>query len=163
MKTVIVYYSMSGNCEYAAKKIAEKTGADLIRLLPEKTYPDSGFRKFLWGGKSAVMGETPALKPYSFDPEKYDRIIFGFPVWASNPTPPIRTFIRDNKAGISGKRIAAFTCFSGGGADKALEKLKKLLGRDTLEAELILTDPLTKTDQENDKAVSDFCGKLENR
>ncbi|MBR6089743.1 MAG: hypothetical protein IKP86_07405 [Anaerolineaceae bacterium] len=160
MKTAIVYYSMSGNCEFTAKKIAERTGADLIRLEPEKTYPDSGFRKFFWAGKSAVMGETPALKPYEFDASKYDRIIFGFPVWASNPTPPIRTFIRDNGSAIRGKKLAAFTCYSGGGADKALEKLKKLLGTGSLEAELILIDPMTKNDPANEAEIERFCEKF---
>jgi flavodoxin len=160
MKSAIVYYSMSGNCKYTAEKIAAIIDADLIRLEPEKSYPDSGFRKFLWGGKSAVMGETPALKPYSFQEEKYGRVIFGFPVWASNPTPPIRTFIRDNRDTLKGKRIAAFTCYSGGGADKALAKLKNLLGIDTLEAELILIDPKEKPNSENEAAIRNFCGKL---
>ena len=61
MKTAVVYYSLTATEDYAAKRIAEKLDADLIRLEPEKAYPDSGFRKFFWGGKSAVMGETPAL------------------------------------------------------------------------------------------------------
>lgn len=47
MKTAIVYYSMGGNTEFAAKKIADKIGADLIRIEPEKAYPDKGFKKFL--------------------------------------------------------------------------------------------------------------------
>ena len=160
MKTAIVYYSMSGNCKYTAEKIAASLDADLIRLEPEKSYPDSGFRKFLWGGKSAVMGETPALKPYTFQEEKYGQVIFGFPVWASNPTPPIRTFIRDNRDAFKGKRIAAFTCYSGGGADKALAKLKNLLGTDSLEAELILIDPKEKPNSENETAIKNFCEKL---
>ena len=78
MKTIVVYYSLEGNTDLAAKKIAEKTGADLLRLEPEKAYPDSGFRKFFWGGKSAVMAETPALRSYAFDAAAYDRIVFGF-------------------------------------------------------------------------------------
>ena len=160
MKTAIVYYSMSGNCDYTARKIAEQIDADLIRIEPEKTYPDSGFRKFFWAGKSAVMGEIPGLRPYSFDAGKYGRVIFGFPVWASNPTPPIHTFIRDNADSIRGKKLAAFTCFSGGGADKALAKLKKYLDADALEAELILVDPLTAKDPKNDAAIEAFCRKL---
>ena len=36
MKTLIVYYSMGGNTEYAAKRIARQTDADLLRLEPEK-------------------------------------------------------------------------------------------------------------------------------
>ena len=148
---------MSENCAYAAEKIAALTGADLIRIEPRNAYPDSGFRKFFWGGKSAVMGEAPELLPYTFDAGAYDRVIFGFPVWAANPTPPIRTFIRDNFEKLSGKKLAAFTCMSGSGGEKALEKLKKLLGRSTLDAELVLIDPKDRPDPENEKKISAFC------
>ena len=96
MKTLIVYYSLEGNTEFAAEKIADACGFDTLRLVPVKKYPDSGFKKFFWGGKSAVMAETPELEPYTFDADSYDRIIFGFPVWAGNVTPPIRTFVKDN-------------------------------------------------------------------
>ena len=47
MKTAIVYYSMSGNTKYAADKIAEKIEADIIRIEPEKAYPDKGAKKFI--------------------------------------------------------------------------------------------------------------------
>ena len=67
MKTAIVYYSMSGNVEQTANAVADAIGADLIRLQPEKAYPDKGAKKFLWGGKSALMGETPTLQSYTFD------------------------------------------------------------------------------------------------
>ena len=103
MKTAIVYYSMSGNTKYVADKIAERIEADIIRIDPVKAYPDKGAKKFIWGGKSAVMGEKPALHPYEFNVEKYDRIILGTPVWASNFAPPIRTFIKENPD-IHGKK-----------------------------------------------------------
>lgn len=100
MRTAIVYYSMSGNTAYVAEKIAEEIKAsgevDIIRIEPKKVYPDKGAKKFFWGGKSAVMGEAPALQPYEFNIEKYDRIIFGTPVWASTFVPPLRTFIQVN-------------------------------------------------------------------
>ena len=160
MKTAVVYYTMSGNCDYTAKKIADALNADLIRLEPQKAYPDSGARKFFWAGKAAVMGEAPALKPYKFKAPSYDRVIFGFPVWAANPTPPIRTFIRENEDKLKGKKFAAFACQSGNGAEKALAKLKKMLGTDALEAELILIDPKEKPAPEKDRAIADFCGKL---
>lgn len=158
MKTIIVYYSLEGNTDLAAKKIAEALNADLLRLEPEKSYPNSGFRKFFWGGKSAVMAETPALQPYAFSPEEYDRIVFGFPVWAGNVTPPIRTFIKEND--LSGKQIAAFACESGSGAEKAFEKLKQALNIDKLKAELILIDPKTKPKAENERKIEDFCAAI---
>ena len=67
MKTLIVYYSLEGNTQYAAERIAAAIGAETLRLTPEKAYPDSGFKKYFWGGKSAVMAETPKLQPYEFD------------------------------------------------------------------------------------------------
>ena len=158
MKTLIVYYTLEGNTHYAAKKIASQLDADVLRVKPVKTYPRKGFRKFLWGGKSAVMAETPELEPYTFDASAYDRIVFGFPVWAGNVTPPLRTFIKEND--LSGKRFAAFACQSGAGAEKAFEKLKTALGIQELDAELVLVDPKTKPDPINEKKISGFCGKL---
>ena len=158
MKTLIVYYTLEGNTHYAAKKIASQLDADVLRVKPVKTYPRKGFRKFLWGGKSAVMAETPELEPYTFDASAYDRIVFGFPVWAGNVTPPLRTFIKEND--LSGKRFAAFACQSGAGAEKAFEKLKAALGIRELDAELVLIDPKTKPDPINEKKISGFCGKL---
>ena len=160
MKTAIVYYSMSGNTKFIADKIAENIDADVIRIEPVKAYPDSGVRKFIWGGKSAVMGNTPKLQPYDFDADKYDTIIFGTPVWASTFTPPIRTFIEENKASLAEKKIAVFICFSGGGADKAIDKLKKYIGISKFAAELVLVDPKEKLDSENEKKVKEFCELL---
>ena len=159
MKTLIVYYSLEGNTEYAAKRIADTCGFDTLRLEPVKKYPDSGFKKFFWGGKSAVMAETPELEPYTFDAASYDRIVFGFPVWAGNVTPPIRTFVKDND--LKGKRIAVFACQSGSGAEKAFVKLKSAIGINDLEAELVLIDPKTKESADNDRKINAFCGKLQ--
>ena len=159
MKTLIVYYSLEGNTAWAAERIAGATGAELLRLEPVKAYPASGFKKFFWGGKSAVMAETPPLVPYVFDPSAWDRIVFGFPVWAGNLKPPLRTFIRDNKPG--GKRFAAFACQSGAGAEKAFGKLKAALGIDALEAELVLIDPKDKPDGANEDKIRAFCAALD--
>ena len=38
MKTAVVYYSMSGNTQQTAEKIADALGADLIRIEPKKEY-----------------------------------------------------------------------------------------------------------------------------
>ena len=160
MKTLIVYYTMSGNTGYVAGKVAEKTGAELLALEPEKAYPDKGAKKFLWGGKSAVMKDKPALKPYGFRADDCDLIVFGTPVWASTFTPPLRTFIEENRAALAGKRFAVFTCCAGGGAAKAIEKLRKLLEADRFEAELILVDPKDNQTEENGERIAAFCKAL---
>ena len=62
MKTAVVYYSMSGTCEKLARLMEKQMNSDLIQLVPKKAYPDKGFKKYYWGGKSAVMAESPNWK-----------------------------------------------------------------------------------------------------
>ena len=157
-KTLIVYYSLEGNTAYAAETIAAALGADLLRLIPKKAYPNSGFKKFFWGGKSAVMGETPALEPYTFDASSYDTVILGFPIWAGRAAPPIQTFLKDND--LREKKLAVFACQSGSGAEKAFKRLLTLLGKDAFAAELILIDPKDKPTAENDARLKAFCDCL---
>lgn len=158
MKTLIAYYSLEGNTDWAARRIAEALGAVALRLEPVKAYPDRGFQKFFWCGKSAVMAEKPALQPYDARLDDYDRVILGFPVWAGNVAPPIRSFVREND--LSGKRVAAFACQSGAGAEKAFGKLRACPGIGELEAELILIDPKDKPSEENEARLRAFCEKL---
>lgn len=160
MATAIVCYSLTGNTACAAELAAKELSAELISIAPVKPYPAKGLAKYLHGGKSAAAGESPELLPYSFEASKYDTVVFAFPVWASNIAPPIRTFVIENKSGLAGKRIAALACFKGGGADKAFEKLKALLGIETLAAELVLIDTLNKPSEANDPRIAEFCNKL---
>ena len=160
MKTAVVYYSMLGNTAFVADKLRTELGAELVELTPVKAYPDKGFRKFLWGGKSAVMAEKPKLQPYRFDAEKYDRVIIGFPVWAGRIAPPLRTFVEENRAALKGKRISAFACQSGSGAEKALNGLRELAGISDFEASAILIDPKDKPSEENVRRIAEFCAKL---
>lgn len=160
MKTLIVYYSLEGNTEYAVNRITQQIDADTLRLVPVKPYKTKGLRKFLWGGRSAMMAEKPKLQKYDVDLFTYDRVIFGFPVWASNFTPPLRTFIEENREGLEDMEIAAFACQSGGGAEKALARLCKFLEIDEFEAEAVFIDPKSKQSAKTDEAIDDFCDEL---
>ena len=156
MNKIFVYYSMTGNVHYVAGILKEKMNIDLLRIEPVKEYPDKGFKKFFWGGKSAVMKETPNLVKYQFDSNKYDEIIIGTPVWASNITPPIRTFINENKDSLKNKKISVVISNSGGNAIKVIDKLKKELGIDKFNSELILIDPKDKPNKDNNLKIEMF-------
>lgn len=162
MKVLIVYYSLEGNTDYAAGKIAEAIGADTLRLRTKKAYKDKGASKYIWGAKSALMAEKPKLEPYDAVLENYDMIVMGFPVWASRITPPLRTFIRENKEVLKTKKIAAFACQGGQGADKALEELKKCIGIDSFAAEAVFIDPKARQTEETDNSIEIFADELKN-
>ena len=159
-KDLVVYYSLEGNTEYVASVLKEKIGADLLKLVPKKAYHDKGLAKFFWGGKSAVMAEKPELEEINIDLSQYERIIFGFPVWASNFTPPLRTFIENNAGKLKGKRFAAFACQSGAGAEKAFTKLAKCIGISDFDKTTVFIDPKAKPDVKKNEQIKAFCQAL---
>ena len=157
MNAAIVYYSMNGHVDAWAREISRETGAELIRLEPETPYPAKGLMKFLHGGKSALKGDAPALKPYAFDGARYDLIVFGTPVWAGTFAPPLRTFIRDQKEALRGKRIAAFASMMGSGGEKTVEKLRETAGADSLAARAVLVEDKGRSKEKNEAAIKKFC------
>lgn len=160
MKIAIVYYSLTGNIEYVVNYISERIKVDTIKLVPKKEYPNKGLKKFLWGGKSAIMSETPELEEYKFDADKYDYIILATPVWASRFAPPLRTFINDNIEKLKTKTIATIVSYSGGGAKEAINRIRELLGIEDIDKELILIDPKDKNTEEKEKEIDSFIDYL---
>jgi len=161
MKTAVVYYSMSGNTKLIADRLSERMGCDLIPISPKKAYPDKGFRKFLWGGKSVVMGDLPELLPYEFDADKYDLVIFGSPVWASSFAPPLRTFVNEHREELKEKEIALFVCCLGGGGMKAVEKFSRYADHE-LCAEAVFTEPKSASPADIDEAFDAFVEAFRN-
>ncbi len=159
MRVAVIYYSMFNNGEYVAKKIQEKiNNCDLIRIYPVKEYPSKGLRMFFHGGKGAMQGEMPELKEYDFDANKYDYIIIGSPVWASRITPPIRTFINDNRDKLLNKKIGAYVT-SGGGCPKALDRLEDFLGK-KIDNKLDIVLPLQRKNEDTDKKIDEFIERV---
>lgn len=158
MKAVVVYYSLEGNTEYVADKIAEKIGARKLKLEPVKEFPKGNASKFIWGGKSVVFGETPKLLPYDFNADEYDIIIIGTPIWAGSYTPPIKTFLKHNS--LNNKKVALYTCSAGGDTEKCFAKYKKELPSSNIVATLSLINPKVGQDQNIDKKIKEFCDKL---
>ena len=154
MNTEIVYYSMHGNVRYVAEKVAKELGADLIELKPVKAYPDKGAMQFIWGGSAVTFKKKPDLEPYSFNASDYDLVIIGTPVWASNFTPPLRTFFEDND--LTGKKIAVIATSAGGDSSKCIQAVKEATKTDALAATLSLTDPKDRPSDDVEKKIGEF-------
>lgn len=154
MKTAVVFYSMHGNVRYVSEKVAKELGADLIELIPVKAYPDKGAMQFIWGGSAVTFKKKPELEPYTFNVSDYDLVIIGTPVWASNFTPPLRTFFENND--LTGKKIAVIATSAGGDSAKCVEAVKAAAGADSLAAVLSLVDPKEKPSDENEKQIAAF-------
>ena len=158
MKAIIVYYSLTSNTEFVAKELSNKLDCDILPLEVLNPYPDKGFKKFYWGGKSAVMKESPELKKYTFNKDNYDVVILGTPVWAGTFTPPLRTFVKEND--LSDKNVAIYACSSGGKAINAINKLKNEIGINSDILSLELVDPKNKYNDVVEKQINDFSEEI---
>ena len=98
MKRLVVYYSLSGNTEEAAKQIAGKLGAELLKLETVKPMPKRYAAQLLVGGGQVAFGHVPALKPLGKELGAYDEIILGSPIWNSKGVPAINAFLQDEAA-----------------------------------------------------------------
>jgi flavodoxin len=152
MNVKIIYYSQDGNTRLIANKLSKLLSADVLELKPVKEYPNSGFSKYLWGGKSVMTKEKPQLEPYSKSVEKDDLIILGSPIWAGSFAPPIRTFLSEND--LSGKKVAFFVCHGGGGEGRCFKDFASIQPNCDLVSTIALLDPIkTKNIQQINSAV----------
>ncbi|MBQ3912134.1 MAG: flavodoxin [Lachnospiraceae bacterium] len=152
MKRLVVYYSLSGNTEAAAKKIAENLDADLLRLDTEKAMPKSFAARILVGGGQVMMNHIPKLKPLEKDPAGYDEIILGSPIWNSKGVPAINAFLQDEKA--AAKVTSLFFLSGGGDTKKGLEAITKKLPN--LKHSVSLLDKKHQDSKDNDAKIEEF-------
>ncbi len=107
MKTLVIYYSLSGHTRALADSIARKVSADKIELEAiNDAKSKKGFAKYFWGGKQVLFNEKPELKPFELDISKYDMILMGTPIWAGGFNPVFKTLF--SKYDFSGKKLAVF-------------------------------------------------------
>ena len=127
MKTLITYYSFSGNTDKVANIFADvlrKTGEVVLQRLK----PVDEIKKFALQCKAAFMGKRVDLKgDVQFDLGQYDMLLIGSPVWAFAPTPSISTYL-DKLSGLNGKRvIILLTSGSGTGVNRCFKNIRKAL------------------------------------
>ncbi|MBD3349863.1 MAG: flavodoxin [Candidatus Lokiarchaeota archaeon] len=154
---LVVYYSLTGNTELIAESIAEAINADLLKIEPNKEISQEGGKKFLWGGKQSIMHEKPELQPYSINPEDYNTLILGTPVWAWNYSPPIRSFIE--KHDLKNKNIGIWVCCMGK-PKRALRKLQRRLYANNILGITSFIEPLKHDPEKSAQKAKEWASSL---
>jgi len=154
MKTLIIYYTRTGNAKFAAETIAAELGADLEEVVDLKNR--QGRLAFMSNGRDAMQGKETQIAPTTRNLTDYDLVIIGQPIWAGNPTPAIRTYL--NKNDLSGKKVALF--FSDSGLGQAVEKTKALMPNSTFIGELVLPAKSFENKEETKKKIVEWCNTL---
>ena len=127
MRSLIVYYSFSGNTDRVAKVFAsvlkEKGDVELLRLMPKEE-----IKTFLGQCTAARGGKRAELQnAVNGDVSHYDMVIIGSPVWAFAPTPAVNTYL-DKVNGLHGKKVAVLlTSGSGLGVKNCFKHIRRIL------------------------------------
>lgn len=110
-KTLIVYYSHSGNTKTIAERIEKACGADIARIETVKAYTGTEDEVSAQGQREVNSKFKPEIKPLSVDVKDYDLIIIGTPTWWYTMAPAVLTFLSAND--FSGKTVVPFMTNAG--------------------------------------------------
>ena len=131
-KTLVVYYSASGNTERVAKDIAEAAGADLFEIVPAELYtsddlnwtnPDSRVSR---EHDDESLRDVPLTTTEVSDWDSYDTVFIGYPIWWGIAAWPVDTFVKNND--FTGKTVIPFATSSSSGMGQSGSLLADMAG-----------------------------------
>lgn len=131
-KTLVVYYSASGNTERVAKDIAEAAGADLFEIVPTEVYtsddldwtnPDSRVSR---EHDDESLRDVPLTTTEVSDWDSYDTVFIGYPIWWGIAAWPVDTFVKNND--FTGKTVIPFATSSSSGIGQSGSLLADMAG-----------------------------------
>jgi flavodoxin len=125
MKTLIVFFSLTGNTRKIAQAISDELNGTLEEI--QDTRNRNGIAGYLLSIMEALFKKRSKIQEVKHDPSAYDLVIIGTPVWAFNISSPVRTYLEQKKNSIN---AAAFfvTCTASGGK-KVLQDMTNLYGK----------------------------------
>ena len=131
-KTLVVYYSASGNTARVAKDIAEAAGADLFEIVPTEVYtsedlnwtdPDSRVSR---EHDDESLRDVPLTTTDVPDWDSYDTVFIGYPIWWGIAAWPVDTFVKNND--FTGKTVIPFATSSSSGMGQSGSLLADMAG-----------------------------------
>ena len=91
MSVLIAYYSRTNVTKKVCDKIAKLLDADVEEIVSTVNY--NGKIGYMRGGKDAISTKIIDLEPLKFNPQDYDLVYLGVPVWAGKSANPMISYI----------------------------------------------------------------------
>lgn len=129
-KSLVVYFSHTGNTEALANIIHKQVGGDITQLETVKTYPADYDACVDVARKELDQQARPKLKTTIADMDSYDTVYIGYPIWWSTIPMPVATFLESYN--FSGKTVIPFCTHGGSGSADSVSDIKKLIPQATL-------------------------------
>ena len=131
-KTLIVYYSATGNTEHVAQLIADATGADLFEVEPAEPYTAADLNYSDKNSRVSREHADESLRDVALvstevpDGDSYDTVFIGYPIWWGGAAWPLNGFVTAND--FTGKTVIPFATAASSGMGDSGTDLAKLAG-----------------------------------
>lgn len=131
-KTLVVYFSGSGNTKRVAEDIAAATGGTLFELVPVTPYTSADLSWTTAGSRVNREHDDESLRdiplvtttPENFD--EYDTVFIGYPIWWGIAAWPVNNFVKNND--FTGKTVIPFATSASSGMGQSGTLLAEMAG-----------------------------------
>lgn len=162
-KSLVVYYSLSGNTQRIARRLAEKINADLYEIRTINTYPsnyrevaDVSRRERNSGNLPEIINDFPNLT-------EYNTIYIGGPIWNGCMPTPLERYLE--LMDFTGKTVIPFSTSMGSGQNGYLNDFRNRVQKPARIGEYIDIEfpgnrrPQAFTDREIDNFLREWISK----
>lgn len=154
-KSLVVYFSWSGNTENVAKSIQSQTDADIFEIVPATPYSDDYDTVVDLAQEEQRSNTRPAISGSIENIEQYDVVYVGFPNWWGDMPMILYTFF--DTYDLSSKTVALFCTSGGSGLSGTVNEVR------SLEPNATVTEGLhigSGSSSNPDNAVSDWLNEI---
>lgn len=118
-KTLVVYYSASGNTRRVAEAIAQAANADIFEIVPTEVYTSDDLN---WTNPNSRVSrehddeslrDVPLTTTEVPDWDSYDTVLLGYPIWWGIAAWPVNNSVKAND--FTGKTVIPFATSSSSG------------------------------------------------
>lgn len=155
MKTLVVFYSRTGNTRALARHIAHAMNAEIEEITDRVNR--RGILGYIRSGNEVSFHRRVEILPLKKDPRAFDLVIIGTPVWRVSVSSPVRTYLQDHAKEL--QNVAFFCTLAGIGSRYVLREMEELCGKAPV-ATLVRTErQLASADL--DAAVEAFTAQIQ--
>lgn len=158
MKTLIVYYSYTGNTKKIANAIKNNLNCDILEVTPKIPFSNDYDEVVAEYQNNSIKDKSIEINDIGIDLKEYDKIIIESPVWWYTICPVITSFLK--KYDLSGKKIYPFAT-NAGWLEKTFKDIETLCPNSEVENGMNIvfesyTDNLVTSKQEIDKWIKEI-------
>jgi len=125
MATLIIYYSRTGTTRVLVDTLATDLSADVEELRCNRRW--TGRWGFVRACFESWRGSLPEIESLRHLVAHYDTVVIAGPIWVSNPSTPLRSFLQSQRALLP--RVAFLLTHGGSGAERSLREMERISGQ----------------------------------